>query len=224
MFSICIQSVSQSTKGAIKTRSMPRRCAILLIDVQQLWTDNATEFPSLQSNIIKLISLANNHSIPLIYIFGNEDLAERDLKWTNMNEKLAGKHKLVNNPPSLFLEKNKDYQNRLKKETIIKSCFNAFDGTNLHYLLQAKGISDVFVAGLLTSVCVVNTGHGAFVRSYYVHVIKDCCGDFSQINHQTTIDTYSKMMWTPLELNNLISKVKMINDSHNDKMRIPSKL
>ena len=178
------------------------RCAILLIDVQQRWSDGIKQaFPNFEKNTQELISLAHTNNIPLIYVFADYDREQRDIKWTYETKTKT----IDSNPPSLFLQNYPIYKNTQNKSIVIKSTFDAFNNTGLHYLLKSRGISHVFVAGLITSVCVLNSAHGAFTRGYYVNIIKDCCADNTVEIHNSTIENYSRMMWKSLELKNLVS-------------------
>ena len=53
--------------------------------------------------------------------------------------------------------------------------FNAFSNTTLDGVLKAKGIKDVLVAGMITSLCIDSTGRAAYERGYAVKVLSDCC-------------------------------------------------
>lgn len=52
--------------------------------------------------------------------------------------------------------------------------FNAFSATALHETLIARGIVDVLVAGMVTSLCIDSTGRAAYERGYNVTVLSDC--------------------------------------------------
>ena len=55
-----------------------------------------------------------------------------------------------------------------------KRGLNAFSNTNLDYLLKEKKISNVILAGVLTSVCIDSTGRDALERGYKVFILSDC--------------------------------------------------
>lgn len=57
--------------------------------------------------------------------------------------------------------------------------FNAFSGTHLDEHLADRGITDVVLAGALTSLCVDSTGRAALDRGYRVTVLSDCTVDRS---------------------------------------------
>ena len=52
--------------------------------------------------------------------------------------------------------------------------FNAFSNTTLDVGLRQRGIKDVLVAGMITSLCIDSTGRAAYERGYAVTVLSDC--------------------------------------------------
>ena len=52
--------------------------------------------------------------------------------------------------------------------------FNAFSNTDLDRVLQDRGIKDVLVAGMVTSLCIDSTGRAAYERGYSVKILSDC--------------------------------------------------
>lgn len=52
--------------------------------------------------------------------------------------------------------------------------FNGFAGTALDDVLHAKGIRNVLLAGMVTSLCIDSTGRAAYERGYSVTVLSDC--------------------------------------------------
>jgi len=52
--------------------------------------------------------------------------------------------------------------------------FNAFSNTGLGDVLSSRGIEDVLVAGMVTSLCIDSTGRAAYERGYNVTIISDC--------------------------------------------------
>jgi nicotinamidase-related amidase len=52
--------------------------------------------------------------------------------------------------------------------------FNAFSDTKLGDVLASRGIRDVLVAGMVTSLCIDSTGRAAYERGYNVTVLSDC--------------------------------------------------
>ncbi|MEY3251766.1 MAG: hypothetical protein RL227_739 [Pseudomonadota bacterium] len=62
--------------------------------------------------------------------------------------------------------------------------FNAFADTRLHDLLVSRGIRDVLVCGMVTSLCIDSTGRAAYERGYNVAVVSDCTSGRSHAEHE----------------------------------------
>ncbi len=52
--------------------------------------------------------------------------------------------------------------------------FNAFSNTSLDQVLRERGVTNVLVAGMVTSLCIDSTGRAAYERGYDVAVLSDC--------------------------------------------------
>lgn len=52
--------------------------------------------------------------------------------------------------------------------------FNAFSNTTLEEVLVERGVRDVLVAGMVTSLCIDSTGRAAYERGYNVTILSDC--------------------------------------------------
>jgi nicotinamidase-related amidase len=52
--------------------------------------------------------------------------------------------------------------------------FNGFVNTELDGILKQRGIKNVWLAGMVTSLCIDSTGRAAYERGYSVSVLKDC--------------------------------------------------
>lgn len=55
-----------------------------------------------------------------------------------------------------------------------KRGFNAFINTNLDEVLKQRGITDVVIAGAVTSICIDSTGRSAHEKGYHVTILSDC--------------------------------------------------
>ena len=52
--------------------------------------------------------------------------------------------------------------------------FNGFANTELDRLLRERGIADILLAGLVTSLCIDSTGRAGYERGYRVTILSDC--------------------------------------------------
>lgn len=65
-----------------------------------------------------------------------------------------------------------------------KTGFNAFGGTGLADILDERGIRNVVLLGVVTSICVDSTGRAASEYGYNVTVLADCHAGRSKIEHE----------------------------------------
>jgi len=61
--------------------------------------------------------------------------------------------------------------------------FNAFDGTQLQEQLAVRGIRNVLVAGMVTSLCIDSTGRAAYERGFNVTIMSDCSSARTEFEH-----------------------------------------
>lgn len=71
---------------------------------------------------------------------------------------------------------------------IDKRTYSPFIGTGLEDVLKDKNIGEVYIAGLVTSICVQHTAADAFFRGYRIKIAEDCCADINEENHRKAID------------------------------------
>ena len=62
--------------------------------------------------------------------------------------------------------------------------FNAFSNTTLEDVLRERGIENVLVCGLVTSLCIDSTGRAAYERGYDVTIVSDCSAGRTDAEHE----------------------------------------
>ena len=60
-----------------------------------------------------------------------------------------------------------------KAQSADRDAYSGFQGTNLEALLRARGVSRLFVGGLATDYCVLNTVRDALARGFQVLLLRD---------------------------------------------------
>ena len=70
---------------------------------------------------------------------------------------------------------------------VSKFRYDGFLGTNLEYLLRARDIRTVVVAGATTNVCVESTARAAHMRDFHLFVVSDCCASPEADLHVATL-------------------------------------
>ncbi len=61
--------------------------------------------------------------------------------------------------------------------------FNAFSNTRLEDVLRDRGITNVLVCGMVTSLCIDSTGRAAYERGYNVTILSDCSSARTDTEH-----------------------------------------
>lgn len=82
---------------------------------------------------------------------------------------------------------------------IDKHNFSGFYGTNLHQVLQEKGIKTLVLAGVATNVCVDSTLREGFFLGYHIVLAEDCVGSNSKAGHEGTLATVRNNIGTVSE-------------------------
>lgn len=62
--------------------------------------------------------------------------------------------------------------------------FNAFSNTALDDALRERGIKDVVITGVISSLCIDSTGRAAYERGYDVTMLSDCTGGRTDTEHR----------------------------------------
>lgn len=73
------------------------------------------------------------------------------------------------------------------EEVINKFRYDAFLGTNLEFLLRARGIRTVVICGTATNVCVESTARAAHMRDFHLVMVADACGSANVGAHEGTL-------------------------------------
>jgi ureidoacrylate peracid hydrolase len=74
------------------------------------------------------------------------------------------------------------------EEVVSKFRYDAFLGTNLEFLLRARGIRTVVICGTATNVCVESTARAAHMRDFHLVMAADACGSANVAAHDGTLE------------------------------------
>lgn len=157
--------------------------ALLLVDLQVGWSRSdyvARNYPDFKRNVQDLVQFARKHNMLIVHIYA--DYNKDNTLWHD-----KGYFPIERNVPDLDIVKP------LPNEKIFyKPTYDAFYATTLGDYLRSKGIKNVFGAGLVTGVCVLNTMHGAYIRGFTTFIVRDCCADHPKPLHELIIERYSR--------------------------------
>jgi len=73
------------------------------------------------------------------------------------------------------------------EEVINKFRYDAFLGTNLEYLLRARGIRTIVICGTATNVCVESTARAAHMRDFHLVMVADAVASVNVAAHEGTL-------------------------------------
>ncbi len=159
---------------------------LLLIDIQTDYSD-IFDFNTFKNNIIKLLKKARKERLLIIFIF-EIDCPYKSF-WIPFYEEMKGNRKLDQGKPFSF---NRPKQNEI---VFIKNGYDGFFNTQLNIYLKNNDIKNIYIGGLLTGVCVLNTIFSGFNLGYRIILIENCCSDRSKERHKFVITNYSNYLF-----------------------------
>lgn len=168
---------------------------ILLVDVQpEWWTSKVARlFPKFPKHIQALCHTCRTRGLRLIHIrakYNQSINGYPNNRWLNQFVKLnPEKTTRINGQATSFARE------RRGELVIYKPAFDSFIGTSLETILKKMHVRTIYIAGMLTSVCVHHTAHGAFIRGYKVHVLRQCCADRTREHHNSSFRLYGNYMY-----------------------------
>ena len=126
--------------------------ALIVIDVQNGVVAGNHERDAVVANINSLVEKARGEDIPVVWVqHSDEGLVSGSDEW-----------KIV---PELAPDD--------AEPLIAKNYGDAFEDTNLEYVLSDLGVGRLVVAGAQTDACIRSTLHGAFARGYDATLVSD---------------------------------------------------
>lgn len=75
-----------------------------------------------------------------------------------------------------------------KAQTVEKDAYSAFEGTGLDDVLSSKGVNRLFIGGLATEYCVLNTARDALENGYDVVLLRDAIRAIDPADGDRAID------------------------------------
>lgn len=161
--------------------------ALIVVDVQRDWYSRdariSAAFPQIASTIPQLLQNCRETGMPVVHVRAKYDVTSAThvpfFKMLNP-EKRA----------DVSLEPE-DWAKEEDGESVIhKPTFDAFFQTEMDELLKGMGVRRVYLCGLVTSACVLNTAFGAFRHGYEVVLVTDACADRTRAQHAGVIKMY----------------------------------
>lgn len=155
------------------------KTAVLVIDVQKIYTDMETDYSVENSkqvldNINRIVAKADSEGVEVIYIrhihakdghdsgrmfdFSGE---VGEIEFIEGSEEVDFSNDLLIIPSGLHIKKTR---------------YDAFAGTDLLKILKEKNILKVVIVGFMTNFCCESTARTAHSNDFYVDFVKDATG------------------------------------------------
>jgi ureidoacrylate peracid hydrolase len=167
----------------------PRRTAVLVVDVQPIFTD---EDDSVLPVMRRFLAAAREARVLRVFIrfVRAEPPAER---WRALWEEQCGADFVAmvapNSPEAAFLP---GFEPEAGDLEVTKDRYSAFIATDLADQLRSRGIETVLVAGFSTDVCVSSTARDAFQLDFRTITLSDCCAAAEPARHEAALETLGR--------------------------------
>lgn len=166
----------------------PATTAVLVVDVQRLFTDmaGAPIDPPLNEVLPRIgrflrESRSRGATVVLVRTIIAPDAHTRStLQWPEFM-------RLGMAPNSTGIEFDPCLDRQPEDVEVVKQRYSAFFGTRLDELLCERGIDTVLVLGLTTNVCVQSTARDAWQRDYRTVTVADCCAEVGEGSHVASL-------------------------------------
>ncbi len=162
-----------------------KRTALLLIDLQKEPAYNLIDLPSVIINSKKLISIAREIGIPVIY---TRHINRSDGLALSFREPVDKKGSPIFYNSSTEHIEIFDEIKPLNNDVVIdKYRWSAFYQTSLDLILKSMDIQHLIMGGLVTDGCVMNSAFDAYFRDYQINLVKDMCSASNNGSHMASI-------------------------------------
>lgn len=167
----------------------PRHTAVLIVDVQPVFTDaDDPKLPVLR----RFLDAAREAGV--LQVFTRFVRAESPTeRWRELWEEQCGADfvEMVapNSPDAAFLPGFAPEAGDLE---VTKDRYSAFIRSDLADQLRSRGIETVVVTGFSTDVCVSSTARDAFQLDFRTITLSDCCAAAEPVRHEAALETLGR--------------------------------
>ena len=80
-----------------------------------------------------------------------------------------------------------------------KRHYSAFSGTDLDIRLRERRITDIYLTGVCTDICVLHTAVDAYNLGYHIHIIEDAVASFDPQGHEWALRHFKGSLGATIE-------------------------
>ncbi len=99
------------------------------------------------------------------------------------------------------------------EDVIPKTTYDAFIGTALGSRLEARGVTQVLVTGVLTHMCCETTARSAFCRGYEVYVAADACAANNEARHIGSLLSMAESVAIVMSTHEVLARCRIARES-----------
>ncbi len=180
-----MQDVALPTLGAL---AGPARTAVLLVDVQRVFTELPLHPPvdGVLGNLRRFLDEARAIGVPVIVV---RIVVPPEVSSSVWQRQFPSLDPAWLNPGMLNVDYAPGFEPREGDIVVTKARYSAFIGTALETILRTLDVRTVVTAGLTTDVCVGSTARDAFQRDFHVMTLADCCAEMTLARHEAALET-----------------------------------
>ncbi|MEB2292524.1 isochorismatase family cysteine hydrolase [Priestia megaterium] len=86
------------------------------------------------------------------------------------------------------------YQSQVNVEWMNKTRYSAFAGTDLEIKLRERQITDVYLAGVCTDICVLHTAVDAYNKGFAIYIYEKAVASFNQKGHEWALEHFKSCL------------------------------
>ncbi|MDO4913492.1 MAG: isochorismatase family cysteine hydrolase [Bifidobacteriaceae bacterium] len=75
-----------------------------------------------------------------------------------------------------------------------KQYYSAFNGTNLDVKLRQRHITDLYLTGVCTDICVLHTAIEAYNKGYSLHIPRRAVASFNEVGHEWAMEHFQNVL------------------------------
>jgi nicotinamidase-related amidase len=168
----------------MSTIHLDDRAALVLIDIQKgiLQMPTATPTDDIKKRCMQLAEAFHARELPVVRVVVGWSPDGGDLPRMR-----AVKPGPVAPPPAEFMEFPDDFAPAPHDIVITKRHWGAFAGTELDLQLRRRGVTQVVLAGISTSIGVESTARSAWEHSYNLLFVQDAMTDPDAASHEHSL-------------------------------------
>lgn len=181
-------------------KTAPGTAALVVIDVQNDFCADEGYFGKVGANVKavqrkiptleRLIEAARGAGVLVVFV---QAIYDPPYVSAPMRERNLRKNRIL--PRCLTGSWGADFY-RVKPEpgdeVVIKHRYSGVINTELDAVLKRHGVKSLLMTGVATDTCVESTARDAYFIDYYVTLVEDCCGAFSEQDHTNALARFDR--------------------------------